>query len=190
MDDAPRFEPRSRADWRRWLERHHDSRSSVWLVLATKSSGRQRLTYDDVVEEALCFGWVDGTVRPFDRDRRLQYLARRKKGSTWARSNRERVERLRAAGLMRPAGEEAVARAVADGSWTALEPVEALQVPDDLAAAFDAFPLLRERYEAAASGVKRQVLWSLYGAKRPDTRERRLAELARRAKAGDSLVRE
>lgn len=188
MDDVPRFEPRSRADWRRWLERHHDSQRAVWLVLATKASGKQRLSYDDVVEEALCFGWVDGTVRPFDEDRRLQYLARRKSGSTWARSNRDRVARLRAAGLMRPAGEAAVTRAQADGTWTALEPVEAMIVPTDLQEAFDEHPVLRERYEAAAPGVRRQVLWSVYGAKRAETRHRRIAALVARAQAGSPLA--
>jgi len=160
----------------------------VWLVLATRASGKQRLTYDDVVEEALCFGWVDGTVRPFDDGRRLQYLARRRKGSIWARSNRERVARLRAAGLMQPAGEAAVARAQADGSWLVLEPVEALRVPDDLAAAFESHPRLRASYETASPGVQRQALWSLYGAKRPETRKRRLAELVVRAENGDPLV--
>ena len=188
LDDAPRFEPSSRADWRAWLEEHHASVPSVWVVSHTRRSGMEKLSYDDIVEEALCFGWVDGTVRKLDDDCGMLYLARRKPGGTWARSNKERVERLTAAGLMRPAGLAAIERAKADGSWTVLDAVEALEVPPDLTKAFRSHPDLRKRYEAATDGTKKQVLWRLVRAKRAETRARRLAELVQRAAAGEPLV--
>ena len=173
LDEAERVEPRSRAEWRRWLAANHATSPGVWLVDHKKASGRARLDYEEIVCEALCFGWIDSTLRA-EGDRRLLYLAPRRPGGTWARSNKERVVRLIAEGLMRPAGQAAIDAAKADGSWSALDSVEALEVPDDLAAAL-ADAGLRDSYEAAGVGLKKQILWSLVSAKRPATRARRLA---------------
>jgi uncharacterized protein YdeI (YjbR/CyaY-like superfamily) len=188
LDDAERVRPRDRQDWRRWLERHHATSPGVWLVSHTKASGSQELSYEDVVEELLCFGWVDSTARGLGGGLTMLYVCPRKKGGTWAATNKARVERLTAAGLMAPAGLEAVERAKQDGSWSALDAVEALEVPDDLAAAFDRHPDLGRRYEQLGPGGKKQVLWSVVSAKRPATRVARIERLVSRARDGEPLV--
>ena len=181
MDDVPRFEPRSRADWRRWLERHHDSQRAVWLVLATKASGKQRLSYDDVVEEALCFGWVDSKVNKLDEERSMLWFAPRKAKTGWSKPNKARVERLIAAGRMQPAGLAKIERAQADGSWHALDGVEALEVPADLRAALAALPAATAHFDAFPRSAKRGILEWIQSARRPETRAARIAETARLA---------
>lgn len=175
LDDAERIQPASRAEWRAWLAEHHATAPGVWLVTFTKGSGRATLPYEDIIAEALCFGWVDSTARPLDGDRTMMYLTRRRRGSTWARTNKERVARLAAEGLLHPAGLAAVAAAKADGSWTLLDPIEALEVPDDLAAALDAAPGARKAYESLSTSAKKALLWSVASAKREETRARRVA---------------
>lgn len=188
LDDAPRLQPADRADWRRWLAANHASASGVWLVSFTKASGRATLGYDESVEEALCFGWIDSTARPLDHDRRMIYFAPRRPGGTWARSNKDRVERLVASGRMTAAGLAVVERAKADGSWTVLDPVESMVVPDDLAAAFGAHPRLRRRYEDLPDSGRKQLLWWVVSAKREQTRARRIAELVRRSTGDQALL--
>lgn len=188
LDDAPRTQPESRADWRRWLVANHASSSGVWLVSFTQRSGRTTVTYDESVEEALCFGWIDSTTRPVDGERSMIYFAPRRPGGTWARSNRDRVERLVASGRMTAAGLAAVQRAQADGSWTALDAVESMVVPDDLAAAFGEHPQLRRQYDALSHSGRRQLLWWVVSAKREQTRARRVAELVRRSETGEQLL--
>jgi uncharacterized protein YdeI (YjbR/CyaY-like superfamily) len=188
LDDAERVHPRSRAHLRRWLERHHATSPGVWLVWHTKASGKQELGYDDVVEELMCFGWVDSTSGRAPDGFRSLYVAPRKKGGTWAATNKARVARLLDAGLMAPAGVDVVERAKADGSWTSLDAVEALEVPDDLAAALERHRPLREAYGRLGDGGKKQVLWSLASARRPQTRAGRLDRLVDRARDGQPLV--
>jgi uncharacterized protein YdeI (YjbR/CyaY-like superfamily) len=175
LDDAERIQPASRGEWRAWLAAHHATAPGVWLVTPTRASGRPRLEYEEIIAEALCFGWVDSTVRPLDGGRTMMYLTRRRRGSTWARANKERVARLLAQGLMEPAGVAAVEAAKADGSWTVLDPVEALEVPADLAHALEATPGAREGYEALPASAKKALLWAVLSAKRPETRVRRIA---------------
>lgn len=175
LDDAPRVLVHDRAGWREWLERHHGTSSAVWVVTPDRSAARERLEYDDLVEEALCFGWVDSTVRRVDDQHTMTYVARRRRGSTWAASNKERVARLGAAGLMRPAGLAAVDEAKADGSWAALDAVEALEVPPDLLNALAASPAARRAFDALSRSRKKELLWSVLSARRPDTRARRVA---------------
>lgn len=184
LDDAPRVQPDDRDEWRAWLQEHHASERGAWVVTFTRRSGRQTLAYEDLVDEALCFGWIDGTERRLDDQRTMLYMAPRRPGGTWARSNKDRVERLLAQGRMRPAGLAAVERAKADGSWTALDAVEAVQVPDDLAAALAADPAAATGFERLTASAKKQVLWWVVSAKREETRRRRVAEAVRRAVEG------
>ena len=127
------------------------------------------------MEEALSFGWIDGTARTVDDERSMIWLAPRRKGSVWAASNRERVARLEREGRMRPAGRAVVERAQADGSWSVLIPAERGEVPDDLAAAFASSPGSRETWDGFPPSVRLQALSSIYMAKRPETRARRVA---------------
>jgi uncharacterized protein YdeI (YjbR/CyaY-like superfamily) len=185
LDDAPRIHPASAADWRAWLEANHDTARGVWVVSwRAQGAGREPVAYEDQVLEALAFGWIDATTRRLDDERRMQYFAPRKPGSGWARSNKARVERLRAEGRMTPAGEAVVERAVADGSWTLLDDVEALVVPDDLAAAFERHAGSRAKWEAFPPSSRQMSLWWIRQAKRPETRARRVQETARLAADG------
>ncbi len=177
LDDADQIHPLSRQEWRAWLAAHHDTSPGVWLVGFTQASGKANLPYEDVVEELLCFGWIDSTTRKLDDQRTMLYVAPRKKGGTWAATNKARVERLAAAGLMHEAGLRVIAAAKADGSWTILDPVEALEVPSDLQDAFDRHPPAQRGYDALGNGRKKQVLWSVVSAKRPETRAARIARI-------------
>src|SRR3982751_5162986 len=121
-----------RTAWRRWLAANHASSPGIWLVFDKKSSRPDRLAYVDAVEEALCYGWIDSTARKLDETRYVQLMAPRKPKSTWARTNKARVTRLMAQGLMAEAGLASIERAKANGSWESLDSAEALLVPEDL----------------------------------------------------------
>ncbi|MEI7744028.1 MAG: YdeI/OmpD-associated family protein [Chloroflexota bacterium] len=175
--DAPWVQPQDRAAWRAWLEANHATVRGVWLVTWRAGFGPV-LAYEDAVEEALCFGWVDGQAGRVDDQHRKLYVARRNPRSSWARSNRERVERLTAAGLMAEAGLAAVERARADGTWTMLEDAENLVVPPDLAAALAAVPAADEGWSACSPSGRRMLLEWIRQAKRPETRATRIGTIA------------
>jgi uncharacterized protein YdeI (YjbR/CyaY-like superfamily) len=177
LDDLPRVPIDSRAAWRAWLARHHASSGSVWLVIHKKGRG-PHVPYDDVVEEALCFGWVDSLVRKLDDRRSMLLLAPRKPGSAWSKPNKERVARLVASGAMTPAGLAKVAAARADGTWTKLDAVEALEVPKDLAAAFRSHAGSAAHFAAFPRSAKRGILEWIEQAKKPETRAKRVTETA------------
>jgi uncharacterized protein YdeI (YjbR/CyaY-like superfamily) len=180
MDDD-RVQPGSIDEWRAWLAAHHARGSGVWLVTWRAGSGGPRIGYEESVEQALCFGWVDSKGRTLDATRTMLWFAPRKGRSGWSRPNKQRVERLLAAGLMAPAGIAAVEAAKADGSWTLLDAVEDLVVPDDLAAALDTAPPAREHWDAFPRSVKRAILEWIVHARRPETRARRVTETAEKA---------
>jgi uncharacterized protein YdeI (YjbR/CyaY-like superfamily) len=165
-----------RGSWRSWLVANGDSSPGVWLAVGKKGGSVTELTYDDAVEEALCFGWIDSTTRALDADRFQQLFTPRKPGGTWARSNKERVERLTHAGLMTPAGLARIEEAKADGSWTLIDEVEALEMPEDLATAFDAVPRAARGFRALPDSKKKQLLYWIRTAKRESTRANRIAE--------------
>src|SRR5512134_611743 len=133
-----------RAAWRRWLAERHEQRDAIWLVFHKKTSDGRSPSYEEAVEEALCFGWIDSTVNRLDERRSLQLFAPRKPRSTWSMSNKERVARLESEGLLAPAGIRAIEVAKESGSWTALDAVERLEEPAELAGALDANRAARE----------------------------------------------
>ncbi|MFP3913869.1 MAG: YdeI/OmpD-associated family protein [Actinomycetota bacterium] len=177
--------PDTRGEWREWLDAHPDRSEGVWVAYPKKSSEVQGPGYDDLVEEALCFGWIDSVARRADDDRTLQWFSPRRKGGIWSRSNKERVERLAARGLMTPRGQAVIDAARADGSWSQYDDVEEMVVHSDLAAALDSAPGARARYEGLAPSRKKQYLWWVYSAKRSDTRQGRIAEMIRRLTQGE-----
>jgi uncharacterized protein YdeI (YjbR/CyaY-like superfamily) len=184
LDTAERLHFTTAGEWRRWLAENHGREQGVWLVQYKPRTGRPAIPYEEAICEALCFGWVDSTYRRLDDERGMLWWSPRRKGSVWARSNRERVARLEAEGRMTDAGRAAVEAARADGSWTILEPVEALTVPDDLAAAFDERAPAWDRWEAFSPSAKRPYLLWVVTAKRPETRTRRVRETADRVALG------
>jgi uncharacterized protein YdeI (YjbR/CyaY-like superfamily) len=183
--DAPLFHPESRQAWREWLAANHDGPGGVWVVSWRSSTRRSRVPYDDLIEEALCFGWVDSTARTLDDERGALWFARRKPGSGWARTNKERVARLAAAGLLAGPGKAVIEAAKADGSWTLLDDVEDLRVPDDLCAAFAQYPGSLDHWEAFPPSARKLALTWIVQAKRPETRAARVLEVARKSAAGE-----
>jgi uncharacterized protein YdeI (YjbR/CyaY-like superfamily) len=177
--------PPSRARWRRWLAANHGRDDGLWIVYRKKASPLEGPVYDDLVEEALCFGWIDSRVRRVDDERVMQWFSPRRPGGIWSALNKERIERLERDGLMADPGRVAIDTAKADGSWSQLDEIEALVVPPDLAAALDDRAGARAAYEALADSAKKQFLWWIHTAKRPATRATRIDETVRRVVTGD-----
>ena len=164
--------------WRRWLAAHHARSPGIWLVFDKKSSRPDRLAYADAVEEALCFGWIDSTVRTLDESRYVQLMAPRKPKSTWSRTNKDRVERLIAQGLMAAPGHASIERAKANGSWASLDAVESLVVPDDLARALGALPGAAANFAAFSPSARKGYLHWISQAVRAETRAHRVTHVA------------
>ncbi len=184
LADLPLVEPRDRRRWRDWLKANHETSAGVWLAVGKKGNSVTSLTYDDAVEEALCFGWIDSTVHRLDEHRFKQLFTPRKPGSGWSRSNKLRVKQLVSQGCMTPAGQAAIDTAKANGSWTALDDAENLVVPEDLAAALAAEPAATEHFAGFTDSVRKMILFWITGARRPETRARRIAETASAAAEG------
>lgn len=193
FDDAPLFEPGSRDEWRAWLEANHATAGSAWLVMGRAAAGPVAVDYEAAVEEALCFGWVDSRGGKVDERRTKLYFAPRSARSPWTRYNKERVERLVAAGRMAPAGIAAVDAAKASGAWTLLDGAGRLEVPDDLAEALAARPPARRNWDAFPPSLRRVVLEQLALARKPETRARRITDAvdkaARNERPGQSAAR-
>jgi uncharacterized protein YdeI (YjbR/CyaY-like superfamily) len=182
--DRPQVHLQRREDWRAWLAEHHAARDGVWLVSWRSATGRPAIGYEAAVEEALCFGWIDSLQRKLDEERTMLMFTPRKAGSRWSRSNKERVARLEAEGRIAPAGAAVITAARADGAWTALDDVENLVVPEDLATAFAGHPGAAGHWEAFSPSVRRGILMWIVDAKRPQTRAARVEEAAAQAAEG------
>jgi uncharacterized protein YdeI (YjbR/CyaY-like superfamily) len=177
-DDAPLVHAEDRATWRAWLEANHTTATGVHLVSWKRGSG-PAVPYEDAVEEALCFGWIDSSGGTIDERRSKLYFAPRKPRSGWAATNKARVERLLAAGLMAPAGLAAIERAKENGSWTLLDDVERGLIPPDLAAALEAAGAdAPANFDAYPKSIRRQLLERIAQARRPETRAARIEETA------------
>ena len=183
MDEADRVEPASAAEWGAWLSEHHAAAPGVWLVTARRSAERA-LSYEDSVLEALRFGWVDSTQKPVDERRSMMWFSPRRPGSVWTGPNKARVARLEDAGRMEEAGRAAVEAAKRSGMWTLMDPVEALEVPDDLAAALASYDGARAAFDGFTPGVRKQILAWIVLAKKPETRAARITTTAEQAAAG------
>lgn len=175
-DEYERVQPKTRAEWRRWLAKHHDTAPGVWFVAWKKASGNVSPSYDEQVEEALCFGWIDSRPQKVDEDRAALLFTPRKPRSGWAGTNKARVERLIADGEMQPAGLAKIEAAKRDGSWDALTASEALDEPAELAAAFRRDATARQHWDAFPPGVRKAILEWITSAKRDETRAKRIEE--------------
>ena len=181
LDDAPLVHADDRAAWRAWLEANHATIRGAWLVTWRTRSGRQGLDYEAAIEEALCFGWVDGTAGTVDEDRGKLYFSQRRPRSVWAATNKARVGRLLASGRIQPAGLAVIERAKADGSWTVLDGPERLEVPADLAAALAANPPAAELFAEFPPFARKLMLSWVATAVRPETRASRIEQIAVKA---------
>jgi uncharacterized protein YdeI (YjbR/CyaY-like superfamily) len=160
-----------------WLQAHHADSPGIWLVFAKKRTGLPTVSYNDAVEEALCFGWVDSLMHPIDERFYKQLFTPRTSKSAWSESNKQRVERLRAAGLMTAAGEAVVARARESGAWDTLSGVEALEMPLELRKALTGNVAARKNWPAYTRSQQKQFLYWLQAAKREPTRAARIAAI-------------
>ncbi len=183
-DDVEQVHLETREQWRAWLAEHHATARGVSLVSWRSGTGRPAVGYEEAVCEALCFGWVDSVARGLDAERSAQYFSPRKPRSSWARTNKRRVELLRAEGRMTEAGERAIAEAVANGSWTLLDDVENGVEPDDLKAALDARPEARRHWDGFPPSARKAMLEWLVRARTTATRDKRLAAVVTSAADG------
>jgi len=173
--------PKSRAAWRQWLEKNHRQSESIWLIIPKKESGLQGVTVDEAVEEALCFGWVDSLPNKVDDKRFKLLLSPRKPKSNWSKVNKDRVEKLIAAGLMTEAGLKIIEEAKRNGKWEALDKITALELPNDLKKAFSKNKKARDHFNAFPPSTKRGILEWILNAKKEETRQKRIAETVRLA---------
>jgi uncharacterized protein YdeI (YjbR/CyaY-like superfamily) len=175
--------------WHAWLEAHHADSSGVWLVLAKKGTiDPTSLTYDEALEEALCHGWIDGQRRSGDASTFVQRFTPRRARSPWSKRNVGIVERLTSEGRMRPAGRAEVERARADGRWqAAYEGQRAIAVPADLAAALAAEPKAQAMFEILTSQNRYAILFRTAGAKRAETRARRIEQFVAMLARGGTI---
>jgi len=167
---------RNRKAWRKWLEKNHQSQQFAWLIIYHKTADTPSVYYDEAVEEALCFGWIDS--KPNKRDAESYYLTftPRKPSSKWSKLNKERVERLITDGQMMPAGMAMITLAQKTGTWSALEKSDALEIPADLQQLFQKNKKAAAFFEQFPPSAKRGILEWIDNAKRPETRQKRLNE--------------
>jgi uncharacterized protein YdeI (YjbR/CyaY-like superfamily) len=163
--------------WEDWLEQHHSDQPGAWVKLAKKNAPVPTVTFSEALESALCYGWIDGQISRYDEHHYLQRFTPRKPRSKWSKINREKAERLIADGRMAPAGLREVEAARADGRWdAAYEGQAAATVPPDLARALEANPAARAFFDTLTGVNRYAILYRIADAKRPETRERRIAK--------------
>ena len=187
-DQLPVLPFRSQAAWEAWLERHHTDSPGLWLKLAKLASGTPSVTYQEALETALCFGWIDGLKYPFDAKFWLQRFTPRRPRSKWSRINCDKVTRLLAAGSMRPAGIREVEAAKREGRWEAAYPSQrTITVPPDLRAALKARPRAAKAFADLTSSKRYAILYRIHDAKRPATRAARIELYVARLAAGETF---
>jgi uncharacterized protein YdeI (YjbR/CyaY-like superfamily) len=182
--DFPIYHPHDLAAWRSWLAANHDRARGVWVATWRKASGHEAVPYEQLVEEALCFGWIDSTVNTLDDDRGLQLMTPRKAKSSWTRLNRRRVADLEAEGRMTDAGRRAIEVAQANGWWTLADSVEDLTEPDELTVALDASSSAREAWDGFPPSARKQMLWWIVSAAKPETKRTRIERIVTEAEQG------
>jgi uncharacterized protein YdeI (YjbR/CyaY-like superfamily) len=187
LPDLKQFQPKSRRAWREWLKKHHATSSGIWLVYAKKHTKIPSLTYNDAVEEALCFGWIDSLIHPIDDSYYRQVFTPRKAKSLWSALNRKRVERLIEAGLMTAAGLALITLAKKSGTWKAHAPSETLTVPPELRIAIEANPSAKKNWPTYTESQRKMFLYTVHGAKRPETRAKRVARVIEIVSSGVSF---
>jgi uncharacterized protein YdeI (YjbR/CyaY-like superfamily) len=175
------FYPTSIEAWRVWLEKNHKSKDAVWLVFYRKRSNKASITWSESVDVALCFGWIDSKKVKIDDEKSHQFFSKRKANSTWSKVNKQKVQQLIEQGLMMEAGFQSIEVAKANGSWTILDEVEALIIPEDLQLALNTNPVAKEYFQSLSKSVRKVILQWIMLAKRPETRKKRITEVIERA---------
>lgn len=179
MENAPHFYAVDRVAWRQWLEQHHTTETGVWLVY---DKGKNRkLKWEDIVQEALCFGWIDSRPGKISETQSKIYVSRRKPKSVWSKINKQHIENLQAAGLMMPAGLEAVKVGKQNGSWDALNRSDNLELPTELAEGLAQNPVALKNFNSFSVSSRKMILSWIYEAKRDETFQKRVEQTIRMA---------
>jgi uncharacterized protein YdeI (YjbR/CyaY-like superfamily) len=187
-DDLPVLPLETASDWERWLREHCDESPGVWLKLGKQGKGVPVIPYADVLDAALCHGWIDGQRRALDDTHFLQKFTPRRPRSAWSKRNREHVERLTKAGRMQPPGVRQVELAKADGRWdAAYDGYRSASVPDDLQRELDSRPAAAEFFSTLNSQNRYAILYRIQTAKKPETRARRINQFVEMLEAGEKL---
>ncbi len=181
MKDVEDYCPSDKQDWRKWLELNHNKKKAVWLIFYKKKSSNYNLSWSDAVDEALCFGWIDSTKKTIDTEKYIQYFSRRKTKSNWSKVNKNKVQILIEQGLMNEKGYKSIEIAKENGSWTILDGVEALIIPEDLKEEFVNNKGSMEYFDNLSKSVKKILLYWVVSAKRKETRQKRILEIAESA---------
>jgi uncharacterized protein YdeI (YjbR/CyaY-like superfamily) len=181
LDKLERYYAKNRQEWHNWLSENHETSKGVWLIYHKKNSEKSSVSYEDAVQEALIFGWIDSKVNALDEERYMQVFTPRKPGSTWSKSNKKRIRHLIDNDLMKPAGMEKVKAAKKDGSWTFLDDIEDMIVPEDLKKAFNKNKTAAREFHSFGDSEKKQILYWVASAKRHETRDRRIKKIVKAA---------
>ena len=178
------FAPKNPKAWRTWLAKHYQSDETIWVVVSKKDAARYTLSRSEAVDEALCYGWIDGTTRPLDDDYFLQSFCRRKPKSVWSKINKDKVAGFIKEGRMEPPGMESITIAKANGYWSILDEVEALIIPPDLEKELKKKPVANTFFTALSRSDKKRLLQWIVMAQRSDTRQKRIQEIVTAAAGG------
>ena len=185
MKEFEQVQIESRGELRTWLKTNHTRTESIWLVSYKKHVADKYVSWDEIVEEAICFGWIDSLPRKLDENRSMLLLSPRRKGSPWSRLNKNRVEKLLKNNLITPPGLAAIEQAKQDGSWTIYDEVEDLIIPKDLSEALAQNEKAANNFYAFSDSSKKGILWWIKSAKRASTRKKRIDETVHLAQHND-----
>lgn len=180
-NDIQTFYAKTREEWRKWLEKNHETERSVWLIIYHKNSHFKSINYDEAVEEAICYGWIDSIAHNRDEESKYQYFGKRKPISNWSKSNRERVEKMMQLGLMKPSGQKLIDMAKKSGTWEALVDVQNSVIPEGLQKQLNENKSALINFLAFPPSSKRIILEWILNAKREETRQKRIEETVRLA---------
>lgn len=166
-------------EWREWLHNNHSSSKGVHLVFYKVGSSNESMRWEDAVQVAICYGWIDSTVRKIDEERRRQMFTPRKDKSVWSKLNKSYIEKLTAQNLMHGSGLKKIETAKKNGSWESLDAVESLEIPKDLESAFAKNKTASDNYQKFSPSYRKSYLYWLNQAKREETRTARILEIIR-----------
>ena len=175
------FYPKTPEQWRNWLIENHTRDNGIWLVQYNKKSGKPSVSWSDAVDEALCFGWIDSLKKKLDDEASIQYFGKRKPKSTWSKINKQKIEKLTSENRMFQAGLDCIAIAKENGSWEILDSVEELIIPEDLMLELSSRPNALEFFQSLSKSIKKMMLYWIISAKKPETRQKRILEIAESA---------
>jgi len=181
MKDVENYSPINKKDWREWLELNHKKKDAVWVIFYKKKSLNYNLSWSESVDEAICYGWIDSTKRTIDEEKYKQYFSKRKTKSNWSKVNKNKVKTLIDQGLMKEEGYKSIEIAKENGSWTILDSVEELVIPEDLKEKLANYKGSTEYFENLSKSVKKGLLYWVVSAKRKETRQKRILEIAENA---------